>query len=149
MSEEQLSIEYPAPPEAQQFEMLLRNLPEATDDRQQAELNYKEHLWAWVLIIEHVLQQTKCPKPEIYATSCKIIAAVAHYEGGRCRYLPRGDALKEELRNIEMFRRWNKEGQTVEQIYEQFKDDITMSQVYRVLKEKRQQYLAKVQQKLL
>lgn len=131
------------------LDQLLANLPELTDDRTKAAASYKEHLWALVCIIERRLQQQGLEGKKAYDTSCAIIAEIATYQGGECRYLPRGDKLKQELRNIHMFKLWHLKSWTVEKVHHQYCPELNQIQVYQILRTKRQEHLERIQPKLI
>ena len=86
------------------FDSLLAHLPDMANDKVLAMARYKEHLWALVLICERRLKKANIEGDKAYTLSCQLIAEIAHYQGGECRYLPRGERLKQELRDIQMFR---------------------------------------------
>ncbi|MGQ8367112.1 Mor transcription activator family protein [Glaciecola sp. 1036] len=131
------------------FDLLLENLPEATADKDVAQMRYKQHLWELVLIIERRLQKEGLDEDESYKLACTLIAEIAHYEGGEMRYLPRGDKLKQELRNIEMFKLWHLKGWMIEKIHKKYCPELNVIQVYKILHVKRKEYLAKIQPNLL
>ena len=89
------------------FDSLLEHLPDLADDKALAMARYKEHLWALVLICERRLKKANIEDNKAYKLSCQLIAEIAHYQGGECRYLPRGERLQQELRDIQMFRLWH------------------------------------------
>lgn len=140
MSEENYSFAFD-----DDFEQALEDLPEATNERDQAEKHYKEHLWDLVLIAEHRLIKQGIEPAQAYTLSCAIIAEWANYEGGKCRYLPRGDKLKQELRNIRMFRLWHEQSWSIERIHNEFCPELNQMQVYKVLSDKRKAHLKKIQ----
>lgn len=133
----------------QDFEQLLEHLPEATTDRKQALLRYKEHLWALVLLCERRLQSEGIKKEPAYHLSCALIAEIAHYQGGECRYLPRGDRLQQELRDIHMFKLWHEHSWPVDKIRKEYCPQLNQIQVYKILRIKRNEYLNKVQPSLI
>lgn len=148
MSEEQLGFDLPVD---ENFDALLVSLPDAVSDRAEAEAKFKEHLWTWVLIAQNALSKSKLDDEQKYLLACEIIAKVAHYEGGRCRYLPRGDKLKEALRNIEIARLYINEGWTIERLNDRFggRDGVTMSQIYKITGQEVRKHRARKQPKLL
>jgi Mor family transcriptional regulator len=134
---------------SQDFDQLLEHLPAMADDRTKAAARYKEHLWALVCIIERRLQQQGIEGKQAYQLSCTIIAEIANYEGGECRYLPRGDRLKQELRDMHMFNLWHLKSWPVERVRKEYCPELNQIQVYKILSTKRQEHLAKIQPKLL
>lgn len=149
-TEEQLALVLPELPFDENFDAMLKNLPDAVMDKADAEAKFKEHLWAWVLIAQNVLAKAKLDTEQKYLLACEIIAQVAHYEGGRCRYLPRGDKLKEELRNIEIARLYIHEGWTIERLDGRFggPDGVTMSQIYKITGHEVRKHRARKQQQI-
>lgn len=131
------------------FDQLLEQLPTATDDRALAMSKFKEHLWALVLICERRLNTLGIAGAQAYDMSCKLIAEIAHYQGGECRYLPRGDKLKQELRDIQMFRLWHDKSWPVDRIHKEYCPELNQIQVYKILRTKREEYRNKIQPKLL
>ena len=131
------------------FEQLLTHLPEATTDKELALAKYKEHLWALVLICENRLKATGIQGEQAYSLSCTLIAEIAHYQGGECRYLPRGDKLRQELRDIHMFRLWHDKSWPVEKIRSEYCPELNQIQVYKILRTKRTEYRNKIQPSLI
>jgi Mor family transcriptional regulator len=131
------------------FDLLLEHLPELASDQQKAMARYKEHLWALVLICERRLKSIGITDDKAYKTSCALIAEIAHYQGGECRYLPRGDKLKQELRDIHMFRLWHNDNWTVDKIHKEYCPQLNQIQVYKILRTKREEYRNKIQPKLI
>lgn len=131
------------------FDQLLNNLSDVTDDRSLAMSRFKEHLWALVLITERRLNVEGIKGKQAYQLACRLIAEIAHYQGGECRYLPRGDKLKQELRDIQMFRLWHEKSWPVERIHKEYCPELNTIQVYKILRIKRKEYVAKIQPTLL
>jgi Mor family transcriptional regulator len=129
----------------QDFDQLLENLPDATTDQTVAMARYKDHLWALVKITERRLNKSGITGDAAYQLSCHLIAEIAHYQGGRCNYLPRGDKLKQELRNIHMFKLWHVKSWPIEKINQLYCPELNQIQVYKILREARQAHLAKIQ----
>ena len=134
---------------SEDFDQLLEHLPEMANDKVNAAKRYKEHLWDLVLIVERRLQKQGIHNDQAYQLSCAIIAEIAHYECGECRYLPRGDRLKQELRDIHMFKLWHSNGWTVERVRNEFCPELNQIEVYKILRVKRRAHLAKIQPKLI
>ena len=111
--------------------------------------HYKEHLWALVKIIERRLNKQGIRGDDAYQLSCSLIAEIAHYEGGRCNYLPRGDKLKQELRNIHIFQLWHEQSWTPKKIHQQYCPELNEMQVYKVLDQQRKAHLKRIQPKLI
>lgn len=130
------------------FDQLLENLPEAIDDREKAEAKFKEHLWELVLITERRLIKSGITSKNAYKLSCEIVAEWANYEGGRCRYLPRGDKLKQELRNIHIFRLWHEKSWLPDRIHQEICPELNQMQVYKIIAEKRKERVNKHQPSL-
>tara|TARA_B100000965_G_scaffold406093_2_gene443127 strand:- start:3812 stop:4243 length:432 start_codon:yes stop_codon:yes gene_type:complete len=131
------------------FEQLLEHLPELTSDRELAMARYKEHLWALVLLCERRLKEAGIAADKSYQVSCALIAEIAHYQGGECRYLPRGDKLKQELRDIHMFRLWHNHSWPVERIHKEYCPNLNQIQVYKILRTKHREYRSKIQPTLI
>lgn len=131
------------------FDALLENLDDASEDRAVAEKRFKSHLWALVNVVERRLNKQGIDGQKAYQLSCHIIAEIAHYQGGQCNYLPRGDKLKQELRNIHMFRLWHQQSWTPEKIRAQYCPELNQIQVYKILREARQVHLKKIQPQLI
>jgi len=131
------------------FNSLLENLNDATQDRAVAEKRFKSHLWALVNVVERRLNKQGIEGQKAYQLSCHIIAEIAHYQGGQCNYLPRGDKLKQELRNIQMFRLWHIQSWSPEKIRNQYCPELNQIQVYKILREARQVHLKKIQPQLI
>ncbi|GAB5378989.1 MAG: hypothetical protein Alis3KO_00760 [Aliiglaciecola sp.] len=127
------------------FESLLTHLPEATDDKVLAQAHFKEYLWDLVLITERRLAKAGLDDDRAYQLSCAIIAEIAHYEGGRCRYLPRGDKLQQELRNIRMFRMWHNHAWSIARVHQEICPELNQIQVYKILRIKREERRRKLQ----
>ncbi|WP_416305186.1 Mor transcription activator family protein [Neptunicella sp. SCSIO 80796] len=131
------------------FDDLLEHLPALTSEEQRAQAAYKEHLWALVMVTERRLTNAGYEQPEAYKLSTMIIAEIAHYQGGRSQYLPRGDKLRQELRDIHMFRLWHDKSWPVDKIHKGYCPELNQIQVYKILRTKRREYLAKIQPKLI
>jgi Mor family transcriptional regulator len=131
------------------FDALLEHMPAATGDRVQAEKRYKAHLWDLVLIVERRLNSEGIKGQQAYKLSCLLIAEIANYEGGEMRYLPRGDRLKQELRNIHMFMLWHLKGWPIDRVRKEYCPNLNQIEVYKILNRKRQEHLAKIQPKLI
>lgn len=131
------------------FDQLLDNLPAMASDRTKAAARYKEHLWALVLIIERRLQKHGIEGQKAYQISTSIIAEIANYEGGEMRYLPRGDRLKQELRDMHMFNLWHLKSWPIDKVRKEYCPELNQIQVYSILRTKRQEHLARIQPKLL
>jgi len=131
------------------FDQLLEHLPQLANDQQQAMARYKEHLWALVLICERRLKRQGLTGAKAYEIACALIAEIAHYQGGECRYLPRGDKLKQELRDIHMFRLWHNHSWPVNKIHKEYCPELNQIQVYKILRTKREEYRNKIQPKLI
>ena len=116
------------------FDALLENLPAAASDKTIAMARFKEHLWSLVMLCERRLSQAGIEGKKAYELSCTLIAEIAHYQGGECRYLPRGDKLKQELRNIQMFRLWHDKSWSVERIHKEYCPQLNQIQVYSILR---------------
>nr|WP_253819168.1 Mor transcription activator family protein [Alteromonas sp. 07-89-2] len=110
---------------------------------------YKEHLWALVLICERRLKKANIEDNKAYKLSCQLIAEIAHYQGGECRYLPRGERLQQELRDIQMFRLWHNHNWPVEKIRKEYCPELNQIRVYEILRTKREEYRNKIQPQLL
>ena len=127
------------------FDELLAHLSEATGDKLLAQARFKEYLWDLVLITERRLKQEGLNDDKAYALSCSIIADIAHYEGGKCRYLPRGEKLHQELRDIRMFRKWHNDGWPIDRIHNELCPELNQIQVYKILRTKREERRRKLQ----
>lgn len=143
-TEQQIGFEF-----SDDFDTLLDNLPEATQDQNQAMAKYKDHLWALVKIIERRLEKSGVKGEKAYTLSCALIAEIAHYEGGRCNYLPRGDKLKQELRNIQMFQLWHIKSWPIDKIHREYCPELNQMQVYSILSTQRKLHLKKIQPQLI
>ena len=131
------------------FDSLLEHLPDLADDKALAMARYKEHLWALVLICERRLKKANIEDNKAYKLSCQLIAEIAHYQGGECRYLPRGERLQQELRDIQMFRLWHNHNWPVEKIRKEYCPELNQIRVYEILRTKREEYRNKIQPQLL
>ncbi|WP_102798751.1 Mor transcription activator family protein [Bowmanella denitrificans] len=131
------------------FDQLLDHLPALASDQQRAMAAYKEHLWTLLLLIERRLAKNGIDSKQAYKLACETIAEIAHYQGGECRYLPRGDKLRQELRDMHMFRLWNQHNWPVARIHKEYCPELNQIQVYKILQHKREEYRAKVQGRLL
>lgn len=75
----------------------------------------------------------------------KVAAAQAAYMGGRGYYLPVGESLFAELRNNEIFSRWDR-GEKIESLRRHYR--MSETQIYTVIREQRRLHLARTQQPL-
>ncbi|EMS6659042.1 transcriptional regulator, partial [Escherichia coli] len=72
----------------------------------------------------------------------KVAAAQAAYMGGRGYYLPVGESLFAELRNNEIFSRWDR-GEKIESLRRHYR--MSETQIYNVIREQRRLHLARTQ----
>jgi Mor family transcriptional regulator len=126
------------------FNEQLECLPELLEDSSMAEHAYQEVLWEYVTLFEHRLTREGQKPNEARELSAKLVAEMAHYLGGRPRYLPTGEKLKQELRDIAIFNA-SYRGKPVEHIYEQYKDELSLRQIQRIVKERTLRYRNKIQ----
>jgi Mor family transcriptional regulator len=130
------------------FDQLLEHMPAINlTDEQQAIAAFKEHLWALVLIVENRLDK-HFVDAKTRQISAEIIAEIAHYQGGRCRYLPSGEKLKQELRDIHIFDLWRNKNWTPKQIQRDFCPSLTDITIYDIIKRKRKEYVSTIQPSL-
>lgn len=107
---------------------------------------YQEKLWTVVLLFKQRLNEQKIQNADHIAES--LVAEIAMYLGGRSIYLPRGDKLQQELRDIKMFTEWFNGQKDINQLKEEFKN-LNESQIYKVLRKHRKAFIAQRQQSLL
>jgi len=96
-----------------------------------------------------VVQQQICrsqslPKEKAYPVARDIIAALAHYMGGRQMYLPRDDRLKRAFRDIQIYQAFD--GRNHQALAEQH--GLTTMQIYAILAEQKKLHIGRVQQSL-
>lgn len=131
------------------FDALLEHSDETFSDKAIAQKRYKQHLWELVLVVERRLKEEGFDEKLSYSLTCKIIAEIAHYEGGEMRYLPRGERLKQALRDVQMFKLWHLHSWPVDKIHKQFCPELNIIEVYKILRIKRQEHIARNQLSLL
>ena len=143
MSEEQHNLF-----EDTDYNELLNHLPEVELTEELAAIAaFEEHLWALVLITEKRLKK-HLSNEEARLTSAQMIADIAHYQGGRCRYLPRGDKLKKALRDIHIFDLWKNKLWPIDRIKSEFCPTLSDVAIYAIIRRKKAQHISRVQAEL-
>ena len=131
----------------EEFETLLTGLPTLLGDQKKAEFCYQEHLWAWVLLVEERLTKHGIDNPQLIAA--EIIATIGDLHGGNYRYLPRGEKVRNELRDIHIFRLWHEQSVPAQMIWKQYYPKVSISTIERAIADKKSEYLKLVQRDLL
>lgn len=136
MDDQRDLIGMPAGDEAE--EMLARapvELPEA---------QWAGMLSALVAVVESKFRRLGLDEDTATRLAIAAVLAQGEYAGGRSIYIPRGVRLKNALRDADIYRR-AKRG-NIPRLAQEF--DLTEVSVYRILREQRDLYLARVQGRL-
>lgn len=72
-----------------------------------------------------------------------LLAEQAMYCGGRHIYIPKGDRLKQAIRDVELFRDWHDKGLVPDALAAKYR--ISVQHVYRIINEQRSIHLRRVQ----
>lgn len=63
----------------------------------------------------------------------KLVGVLSHYFGGRSVYLPKGDKIKEALRDYEIYDNYN--GKNIDSLMKKY--NLTASQIYKICRKQR------------
>ncbi len=75
-----------------------------------------------------------------------LLAEQSMYCGGRYFYLPKGDALKKAIRDVDLHRDWSERSMQPDDLAKKYK--ISLTHVYRIMKEQQTYYRKKIQSDL-
>lgn len=93
-------------------------------------------------VAQHQLARSlKIKSDEAYPVARDMIAALAHYMGGRQVYLPRDDRLQRALRDIHIYQAFT--GRNHQQLADRY--ELTTMQIYSILAEQKKLHLARTQ----
>lgn len=109
-----------------------------------------EHKWApmlanMVAVLEALYRRRGMGETEAFRLASDGAMELAEYFGGRVVYLPRGDRLKNALRDAEIYRRFLG-SRNADQLAEEF--GLGVIRIYQIHAEQKALHLAKVQGKL-
>lgn len=109
-----------------------------------------EHKWApmlanMVAVLEALYRRRGMAEGEAFKLASDSAMALAEYFGGRVVYLPRGDRLKNALRDAEIFREFRGSA-NVDQLVEKY--GLSAIRLYAIHAEQKALHLAKVQGRL-
>ncbi|MAK90442.1 MAG: hypothetical protein CMI13_04290 [Oleibacter sp.] len=124
-------------------ESLLEHLPDISDD---ARRKWPRDLVALIDMYGGTLKRMGYKPAEAERISHALLLDLSTYCGGRYIYLPKNDALKKSIRDVELYRDWSHSGMLPDQLAQKY--DLALPYVYRVLKEQREYHLKRVQPQL-
>jgi Mor family transcriptional regulator len=75
-----------------------------------------------------------------------LLAEQSIYCGGRYFYLPKGDALKKAIRDVDLHRDWSERSMQPDDLAKKY--NISLTHVYRIMKEQNTYYRKKIQSDL-
>ncbi|WP_299197941.1 Mor transcription activator family protein [uncultured Amphritea sp.] len=103
-------------------------------------------LSALVDIYSAALERLGYNGTEAQKISHTLLAEQSVYCGGRYFYLPKLDALKKAIRDVELHRDWSERGVQPDELADKYK--ISATHVYRIIKEQQAYYRKRIQPEL-
>ncbi|WP_051298671.1 Mor transcription activator family protein [Marinobacterium litorale] len=121
-------------------EELLEHLDEIPAETKR---KWPKDLAALIDIFEAALKRGGLDDVQAKRLAHSLLAEQAMYCGGRHIYIPKGDRLKQAIRDVELFRDWHDNGLVPDQLAAKYK--ISAQHVYRIINEQRAIHLKRVQ----
>ena len=103
-------------------------------------------LSALVDIYAAALKRLGYDEIEANKISRTLLAEQSMYCGGRYFYLPKGDALKKAIRDVDLHRDWSERSIQPDDLAKKY--NISLTHVYRIMKEQQTYYRKKIQSDL-
>lgn len=113
------------------------------DIPEEVRLKWPKDLAALVDIYSASLNRMGYDDEQARSISHALLAEQATYCGGRYFYLPKLDALKKAIRDVELYKDWSDRGILPETLADKY--DISATHVYRIIKEQRAYYQRRIQ----
>lgn len=129
--------------EASFSEDLLEHLDEIPEETKR---KWPKDLAALIDIFESALKRQGLDDTQAKRLAHSLLAEQAMYCGGRHIYIPKGDRLKQAIRDVELFRDWHDNGVVPDDLAKKYK--ISTQHVYRIINEQRAIHLKRVQPSL-
>lgn len=126
--------------EASFSEDLLEHLDEIPEETKR---KWPKDLAALIDIFESALKRQGLDDTQAKRLAHSLLAEQAMYCGGRHIYIPKGDRLKQAIRDVELFRDWHDNGVVPDDLAAKYK--ISAQHVYRIINEQRAIHLKRVQ----
>lgn len=121
-------------------ESLLDHLPDISDETKR---KWPRDLAALVDMYNATLRRMNYNEEEAQKIAYTLLIELATYCGGRYIYLPKNDALKKAIRDVDLYRDWRDRGMTSEVLAKKY--DISLQHAYRVIAEQRKYHIKKIQ----
>lgn len=129
--------------DSEQLHALIDRLDDIPDD--ELKKNWPGTLRDLVDVISAELHRQGIEPAQAGMLARKVAAAQAGYMGGRGYYLPVGESLFTELRNNEIFSRWN-QGEKIETLRRHYQ--MSETQIYSVIRNQRRLHQERTQPRL-
>ena len=118
----------------------LDDIPEETKRK------WPKDLAALIDIFNAALRRMGMDEEQARRIAHTLLAEQAMYCGGRHFYIPKGDRLKQAIRDVELWRDWHDHGIVPDDLAAKYK--ISVQHVYRIINEQRAIHMRRVQPSL-
>lgn len=104
---------------------------------------WPKDLAALIDIFESSLKRQGLDELQAKRIAHSLLAEQAMYCGGRHIYIPKGDRLKQAIRDVELFRDWHDKGIVPDDLARKYK--LSVQHAYRIINEQRAIHLKRMQ----
>jgi len=126
--------------ESPDLDDLLKHLDHMGDDPNL----WPKTLGNFLAVTENQIQRSRPDLGDARGLACDVVAAIAHYIGGRQIYLPRDDRLQRALRDYRIYRDFT--GHNHEELA--LRERLTVIQIYNIVAVQRKLFRARIQPQL-